>query len=54
MRQYNDVDNPALNKIITIDEVENVVAMLKNKKATGIDFIQNEVLKCQAATLCFI
>ncbi len=51
------VSNESLNHDIRVDEIEKVVVNLKKKKATGCDFIPNEVLKCHETrvllcTLC--
>ena len=38
--------NDILNSQITLEEVKKVISELKNHKATGIDNLPNEVLKC--------
>ncbi len=43
---HNDYNsNPELNRPLSFDEIEKTVLRLKNKKASGIDCIPNEVLK---------
>ena len=45
MRESSYVENDFINRDISYDEIENLVLKLKNKKASGIDCIQNEILK---------
>ena len=47
MLDNNYVSNLAINGIISVEEVQKVVAKLKVKKATGYDSIPNEVIKCE-------
>ena len=35
-----------LDKVITMDELKNVIMSLKNNKAVGLDSISNEIIKC--------
>jgi exonuclease III len=43
--------NALLNRNISLDEIEKVVNRLKTKKATGVDYIPNEVLKSTSVSL---
>ena len=45
------ISNDPLNKDLTLDELENVIAKLKNKKSMGWDKIPNEVIKNKSITL---
>ena len=48
------VSNAVLNRSLTLDEVSNVIDRLKNKKATGIDLIPNEVLRSDVVKTCLL
>ena len=50
MKNVGYLGNILLNKEIAIDEIEKVVAKLKNNKSVGNDEIPNEVIKCKAFT----
>ncbi len=43
--------NDFVNEPISYNEVRNAVKKLKNKKAVGVDFLPNEVLKCDDVIL---
>ena len=47
---YDKVLNDPLNKDLTLDELENVIAKLKTKKSVGWDKIPNEVIKNKSIT----
>ena len=46
MRVNNYQCDAALNKEVTIDEIEKVISKLKNNKSVGNDQVPNEVIKC--------
>ena len=46
MRENNYQCNAALNKEVSIDEIEKVISKLKNNKSVGNDQVPNEVIKC--------
>ena len=45
-----EIPNDPLNKDLTLDELENVIAKLKTKKSIGCDKIPNEVIKNKSIT----
>ena len=46
MRENNYQCNAALNKEVSIDEIEKVISKLKNYKSVGNDKVPDEVIKC--------
>ena len=44
-RTINHSENELLNKLFTVDELLEIIALLKNNKACGIDYLRNEFLK---------
>ena len=51
MKDEGHLGNILPNREIAIEEIEKVVAKLKNNKSVGNDEIPNEVIKCKAFTM---